>query len=129
MPATPTFGRYAELTLDQMNDAQKEAYHFLMNGPRGRLPGPYKVWIHNPKLVHAADPLGQHFTPGHYSLTEREREIAVLVAEGMSNRDIARQLAIAKRTVDAHLGHIFAKLGISSRVRLATWLDPDRDPG
>jgi non-specific serine/threonine protein kinase len=62
-------------------------------------------------------------------LTEREREIAVLVAEGMSNRDIARQLAIAKRTVDAHLGHIFAKLGISSRVRLATWLDPDRDPG
>jgi non-specific serine/threonine protein kinase len=62
-------------------------------------------------------------------LTEREREIAVLVAEGMSNRDIARQLAIAKRTVDAHLGHIFAKLGISSRVRLATWLDPDRGPG
>jgi DNA-binding CsgD family transcriptional regulator len=53
----------------------------------------------------------------------------VLVAEGMSNRDIARQLAIAKRTVDAHLGHIFAKLGISSRVRLATWLDPDRGPG
>ena len=62
-------------------------------------------------------------------LTEREREIAVLVAEGMSNRDIARQLAIAKRTVDAHLGHIFAKLGISSRVRLATWLDPNRGPG
>jgi non-specific serine/threonine protein kinase len=62
-------------------------------------------------------------------LTEREREIAALVAEGMSNRDIARQLAIAKRTVDAHLGHIFAKLGISSRVRLATWLDPGRDPG
>jgi predicted ATPase/DNA-binding CsgD family transcriptional regulator len=62
-------------------------------------------------------------------LTEREREIAVLVADGMSNRDIARQLAIAKRTVDAHLGHIFTKLGISSRVRLATWLDPDRGSG
>ncbi len=62
-------------------------------------------------------------------LTEREREIAVLVAEGMSNRDIARQLAIAKRTVDAHLRHIFVKLGISSRVRLATWLDPDRGAG
>jgi hypothetical protein len=50
-----------------------------LNGPRGRLPGPYKVWVHNPKLVHAADPLGRHFTPGAYSLTEREREIAVLV--------------------------------------------------
>ena len=47
----------------------------------------------------------------------------------MSNRDIARQLAIAKRTVDAHLQHIFVKLGISSRVRLATWLDPDRGAG
>jgi 4-carboxymuconolactone decarboxylase len=35
--------------------------------------------VHNPKLVHAADPLGRHFTPGAYSLTEREREIAVLV--------------------------------------------------
>ena len=75
----PSFGRYSELTLDQMDAEQKEAYSFLMDGPRGRLPGPYKVWIHNPKLVHAADPLGRHFTPGQYSLTEREREIAVVV--------------------------------------------------
>jgi 4-carboxymuconolactone decarboxylase len=51
----------------------------LVDGPRGRLPGPYKVWVHNPRLVHAAAPLGQHFTPGHSSVSEREREIAVLV--------------------------------------------------
>ena len=75
----PTFGRYTELTLNEMNAEQKEAYGYLMEGPRGRLPGPYKVWIHNPKLVHAADPLGRHFTPGGYSLSEREREIAVVV--------------------------------------------------
>ena len=75
----PTFGRYTELTLDQMTAEQKDAYRYLMDGPRGRLPGPYKVWIHNPALVHAAAPLGRHFTPGHYSLTEREREIAVVV--------------------------------------------------
>jgi 4-carboxymuconolactone decarboxylase len=87
MSATPTFGRYAELTLDEMNPEQKEAYGYLMNGPRGRLPGPYKVWIHNPKLVHAADPLGRHFTPGHYSLTEREREIAVVVITTRWNSD------------------------------------------
>jgi 4-carboxymuconolactone decarboxylase len=79
MPANPTFGRYAELTLAEMTPDQKEAYSYLVDGPRGRLPGPYKVWIHNPRLVHAADPLGRHFTPGHYSLTEREREIAVVV--------------------------------------------------
>jgi 4-carboxymuconolactone decarboxylase len=82
MSATPTFGRYTEIPVDQMTPAQKEGYRFLVDGPRGRLPGPYKVWVHNPKLVHAAAPLGQHFTPGQSSLTEREREIAVLVITG-----------------------------------------------
>ena len=74
-----TFGRYEEIPVNKMSAAQKEAYNCLVNGPRGRLPGPYKVWVHNPKLVHAAAPLGQHFTPGASSLTEREREIAVVV--------------------------------------------------
>jgi 4-carboxymuconolactone decarboxylase len=83
MTDTPTFGRYTEIPVDHMTPAQKEGYRFLVDGPRGRLPGPYKVWVHNPKLVHAAAPLGQHFTPGQSSLTEREREIAVLVITGM----------------------------------------------
>ena len=79
MADTPTFGRYAELPLDRMTQEQQEGYRFLVKGPRGRLPGPYKIWVHNPKLVHAAAPLGQHFTPGASSLSEREREIAVVV--------------------------------------------------
>lgn len=87
MTGTPTFGRYTELTLDEMTAEQKQAYLYLMDGPRGRLPGPYKVWIHNPKLVHAADPLGRHFTPGEYSLSEREREIAVVVITTKWNSD------------------------------------------
>ncbi len=37
------------------------------------------MWVHNPKLVHAIAPLGDHFTPGQSALSEREREIAVLV--------------------------------------------------
>ena len=45
---------------------------------------------------------------------------------GMSNRDIAQRSAISKRTVDAHLEHIFGKLGISSRVQLTTWLSSAR---
>ena len=44
--------------------------------------------------------------------------------KGMSNREIAQQPGISKRTVDAHLEHIFGKLGISSRVQLATQLSP-----
>jgi len=87
MTDTPTFGRYAELPLDRMTAEQREGYDYLVDGPRGRLPGPYKVWVHNPKLVKAADPLGRHFTPGAYSLSEREREIAVLVITSHLNSD------------------------------------------
>src|SRR6266478_208746 len=79
MSDAPRFGRYAEIPVDRMTPEQREGYGFLVEGPRGRLPGPYKVWVHNQKLVHAAAPLGQHFTPGQSSLAEREREIAVLV--------------------------------------------------
>lgn len=57
-------------------------------------------------------------------LTSREHEIAALVADGLSNREIAARLIISKRTVDAHVEHIYAKLGISSRVQLANWLRP-----
>ena len=79
MSGTPTFGRYAEIPVDQMTPAQRDGYRFMVDGPRGRLPGPYKVWVHNPKLMQAAAPLGQHFTPDQSSLTEREREIAVII--------------------------------------------------
>jgi 4-carboxymuconolactone decarboxylase len=76
---TPTFGRYAEIPVDRMTPEQEESYRAMINGPRGRLPGPYKVWVHNAKLLRAAAPLGEHFTPGKSALTEREREIAVVV--------------------------------------------------
>jgi len=55
-------------------------------------------------------------------LTAREREIAGLVAAGLSNRQIAEKLFISRRTVDAHLEHIFSKLGITSRVMLTIQL-------
>jgi 4-carboxymuconolactone decarboxylase len=78
MPETPTFGRYAEIPYDQMTPEQQEGYRSLI-ASRGRLPGPTKIWVHNPKLAKAAGPLGAHFHPGAYSLTEREREIAVCI--------------------------------------------------
>jgi DNA-binding NarL/FixJ family response regulator len=55
-------------------------------------------------------------------LTRREREIAELVASGLSNREIASRLFISKRTVDAHVDHIFGKLELSSRVQLTVLL-------
>jgi 4-carboxymuconolactone decarboxylase len=77
MPETPTFGRYAEIPYDRMTAEQQEGYRSLIES-RGRLPGPTKIWVHNPKLAKAAGPLGAHFRTG-YSLSEREREIAVCI--------------------------------------------------
>lgn len=52
-------------------------------------------------------------------LTAREREVGTLVAQGLTNRDIAARLVVSKRTVDAHVEHILGKLGYSSRVQIA----------
>lgn len=52
-------------------------------------------------------------------LTRREREIAELIGNGESNKQIARQLAITESTVKAHLTEIFRKLGIADRLKLA----------
>jgi len=62
------------------------------------------------------------------ALTRRELEIAAMVASGLSNREIAARLFISKRTVDAHVEHIYAKLEVSSRVQLTVWLQ-DQAPG
>lgn len=55
-------------------------------------------------------------------LTEREREIAILIASGKSSREIAEQLILSKRTVDAHTANILTKLNFSSRVQIARWV-------
>ncbi len=54
-------------------------------------------------------------------LTEREREIAALIAAGHSSRVIAEQLVLSKRTVDAHTANILAKLGFTSRIQIVRW--------
>jgi DNA-binding NarL/FixJ family response regulator len=72
-------------------------------------------------------------TPGRLGpLTAREHEIADLVAAGRTNREVAEQLVLSPKTVEAHLRNIFAKLGVRSRVELArevernTGRSPDR---
>ena len=52
-------------------------------------------------------------------LTPREREVALLLARGLRNREIARELAIAEGTVKVHLHNAFQRLGVRSRLELA----------
>ncbi|GAA2412771.1 LuxR family transcriptional regulator [Nonomuraea africana] len=54
-------------------------------------------------------------------LTRREMEIAELVAQGLSNKEIAAALVIAPRTAEGHVEHILAKLGFTSRAQIAAW--------
>ncbi|MEU8382513.1 helix-turn-helix transcriptional regulator, partial [Streptosporangium sp. NPDC048865] len=56
-------------------------------------------------------------------LTRRQQEIALLVSQGMSSKDIAEQLGISARTVDNHLRHIYVEFGITTRRELATHLN------
>lgn len=56
---------------------------------------------------------------GWASLTPTEHDVVRLVAEGLANKDIATRLFISPRTVESHLTHVYAKLGLSSRVHLA----------
>jgi len=54
-------------------------------------------------------------------LSDREQEVLVLVAKGMPNKQIARKLGIAERTVKAHLTHVFAQLSVRDRTQAAIW--------
>jgi non-specific serine/threonine protein kinase len=54
-------------------------------------------------------------------LTTRERQVAALVAHGLSNRQIAARLVISTRTASNHVEHIFNKLGLRTRSQIAVW--------
>ena len=58
------------------------------------------------------------------SLTAREREIALLVAAGRTNREVAEQLVLSARTIEAHLRNVYGKLGVRSRVELTRAVGP-----
>ena len=57
-----------------------------------------------------------------FELSARELEVARLVADGLSNPAIASALFISVATVKTHVSHILAKLGLDSRVQLASWV-------
>lgn len=66
---------------------------------------------------------------GLSTLTQREREVAALVAEGLTNRQIAERLFISERTADGHLEHIREKLGVRSRAQITAWfIEQNRAP-
>jgi NarL family two-component system response regulator LiaR len=70
--------------------------------------------------VAAASPPQTRAAPGD-QLTEREREVLTLIAEGLNNREIAESLIISEKTVKTHVSNILGKLGVEDRTQAAIW--------
>jgi DNA-binding NarL/FixJ family response regulator len=66
-------------------------------------------------------PVGTTASPAAKNLTKREREILALVAEGMSNREIAERLVLSPETVKSHVAAILEKLNVSDRTQAAIY--------
>jgi non-specific serine/threonine protein kinase len=62
-------------------------------------------------------------------LTPRERQVAALVAGGLTNKQIAAQLVVSDRTADVHVSNILGKLELTSRAQLAVWAVTHGLPG
>jgi DNA-binding NarL/FixJ family response regulator len=57
------------------------------------------------------------------SLSEREREVLLMVVDGLSNKQIAQRLAISEKTVKAHLTSVFRRIGVTDRTQAALWAE------
>ena len=85
---------------------------------------------HLAALVGPADRGGTARSGDVLRLTRREREVAGLVATGLSNRQIADRLFVSERTAETHVQNILTKLGFTSRTQVATWaVREGLDPG
>jgi DNA-binding CsgD family transcriptional regulator len=74
------------------------------------------------RFPHARPPTARQATKAAFSgLTERERAVAALIAEGLTNREIGESLYMSKTTVATHVGNILGKLGMKTRAQVAAW--------
>jgi ATP/maltotriose-dependent transcriptional regulator MalT len=76
--------------------------------------------------IHRRTRAGKADATGIESLTERELEIARLVADRLTNRQIAERLFLSKKTIETHMRNLFTKLGVDSRVEVARVIESAR---
>ncbi len=82
------------------------------------------------RLARNQEPRGpgaQRLTDGDEGLTTREREVAALLGEGLSNQQIADRLIVSVRTAEGHVENILRKLGLGSRAQVTAWVARSHD--
>jgi predicted ATPase/DNA-binding CsgD family transcriptional regulator len=95
---------------DAFNEGTRQDFHHLLD--------------HLSQSASVVDDEASDSQPAHGlgALTRREFAVAELVAKGLTNSEIASELVLSRRTVESHVYHIFAKLGLHSRMQVADWL-------
>lgn len=125
-PADPEVHYNYALLLRQRGEEDRAAEHLRLASELAPEVGAFKSRIEAPGRAAAAPPPVAPTPPARVArrsvlLTRREREIAELVAGGLTNRQIAGQLHISDRTAETHVVHILNKLGFTSRSQIAAW--------
>jgi DNA-binding NarL/FixJ family response regulator len=123
MPAELSFfGPYVEATRTQLDDAAWETA--CSEGRAMDVEAAVEYALSEEESAPAKAPAPEEQRGGEPpgGLTRRQREVAALVARGLTNRQIAAELSISEHTVATHVGKIMRKLGLSSRSQLAAWV-------
>jgi DNA-binding CsgD family transcriptional regulator len=94
-------------------DGRRTPVEAMIDRALGRAPFPGPPWPPGG---------GPNAGTGIGPLTRRESEVARLITQGLSNREVGKALAISERTVGAHVQHILNKLGFNSRTQVAAWV-------
>jgi len=119
------FGAHGVIFRDEPVETLGKCIHAVSDG---------QVWANSLHLGFLLEALSQvspvrlQDARGSNLLTKREEDVARLVAEGMSNREISRHLKLSEHTVRNYLFRVFEKLGISSRVELVLYCLQQRQP-
>ena len=134
LPATFVHLRRAELLLERgaADDHDAAAAEVAADVPQLRRGkgiwylAQLQAWAHAHGLPFPSDdvaPEPSEVSPaGRSPLSAREREVAILVAQGLSNREIAAKLVISERTAEGHVEQVRNKLGFHSRAQIAAWV-------
>ncbi|MFC4329065.1 response regulator [Streptomyces andamanensis] len=107
-------GARGYLTKDAGGDEIVRAVHSVLSGDAGLSPG-----IQRRLLERLSEPESRHTSADEPpdGLTTRECEVLVLIAEGLSNQEIARRLHVSTATVKTHINNLFAKTGLKDRAQ------------